>query len=130
MFFLALTFGLEDDPVAAVERMVGFVEETGRKHGVEHPIQMTIATTDGTSIWAFRYSSERRLAVALLQHAHGRAEGALPGERGARAELSERRGSSSEPSVTSRGPGTRCPSPHAGVVQPGTDVLGPFTPRR
>ncbi len=30
MFFLALTFGLEDDPVAAVERMVGFVEKTGR----------------------------------------------------------------------------------------------------
>ena len=35
MFYLALTFGLEDDPIAAVERMVGFVEETGRKHGVE-----------------------------------------------------------------------------------------------
>ena len=31
MFYLALTFGLEDDPVAAVERMVGFVEDTGRK---------------------------------------------------------------------------------------------------
>src|SRR6186997_2508886 len=59
MFFLALTFGLEDDPVAAVERMVGFVERTGRDHGVEHPIQMTVATSDGQSIWAFRYSSER-----------------------------------------------------------------------
>ena len=47
MFYLALTFGLESDPVAAVERMVGFVEETGHKHGIEHPIQMTIATTDG-----------------------------------------------------------------------------------
>jgi glutamine amidotransferase len=58
MFYLALTFGLERDPVSAVERMVGFVEETGRAHGVEHPVQMTIATTDGCSIWAFRYSSE------------------------------------------------------------------------
>ena len=58
MFFLALTFGLENDPVAAVEKMVGLVEETGHKHGVEHPIQMTIATSDGTNIWAFRYSSE------------------------------------------------------------------------
>ena len=58
MFYLALTFGLEDEPVAAVERMVGFVEDTGRKAGVEHPIQMTIATTDGRQIWAFRYSSE------------------------------------------------------------------------
>jgi hypothetical protein len=36
------------------------VEETGRKHGIEHPIQMTIATSDGESVWAFRYSSEGR----------------------------------------------------------------------
>ena len=28
MFYLALTFGLESDPVAAVEQMVGFVEQT------------------------------------------------------------------------------------------------------
>jgi hypothetical protein len=47
MFYLALTFGLASDPVAAVERMVGVVEETGRTQGVEHPIQVTIATTDG-----------------------------------------------------------------------------------
>ena len=58
MFFLALTFGLRDDPIAAVERMVGFVEDTGRRRDIEHPVQMTIATTDGTTIWAFRYSSE------------------------------------------------------------------------
>ena len=32
--------------------MVGFVEETGRRHGVEHPIQMTVATSDGEKIWA------------------------------------------------------------------------------
>jgi predicted glutamine amidotransferase len=59
MFFLALTFGLETDPVTAVARVVRFVEETGHKHGVDHPIQMTVATTDGRRVWAFRYSSER-----------------------------------------------------------------------
>ena len=58
-FFLALTLGLEDNPPLAVERAVGLIEETGRRHDVEHPIQMTVATTDGDSIWAFRYSSER-----------------------------------------------------------------------
>ena len=58
LFFLALTFGLMDDPPQAVERAVGLVEDVGRRHGVEHPIQMTVATTDGSSIWAFRYSSE------------------------------------------------------------------------
>jgi len=57
MFYLALTFGLRDDPVVAVERMVGFVESVGRAHGVTEPMQMTVATTDGERLWAFRYST-------------------------------------------------------------------------
>ena len=57
-FYLALTMGLEDDPPAAVARAVGFIEDVGEKHGIEHPIQMTVATTDGTTVWGFRYSSE------------------------------------------------------------------------
>ncbi|MET0479981.1 MAG: class II glutamine amidotransferase, partial [Mycetocola sp.] len=56
-FFLALSFGLEEDPPAAVARAVEVIEETGRRHGTEFPIQMTVATTDGESTWAFRYSS-------------------------------------------------------------------------
>ncbi len=58
LFFLALTFGLTDDPPGAVARAVGLVEEIGRRHGVEYPVHMTVATSDGESIWAFRYSSE------------------------------------------------------------------------
>lgn len=60
LFFLALTFGLLDDAPAAVARAVGLVEETGRRHGIEHPVQMTVATSDGQTTWAFRYSSEGR----------------------------------------------------------------------
>ncbi|CAL9385061.1 class II glutamine amidotransferase [Streptomyces sp. enrichment culture] len=60
MFYLALTLGLEEDPPAAVARMAGLVERTGRAHGVKHPLQMTVAVTDGESLWAFRYSSLRR----------------------------------------------------------------------
>jgi predicted glutamine amidotransferase len=59
-FFLALTFGLEEDPPSAVSRAVGLIEETGHRHGVANPIQMTVATTDGETTWAFRYSSEGR----------------------------------------------------------------------
>jgi predicted glutamine amidotransferase len=59
LFFLALTFGLVDDPPAAVARAVGLVEDVGRSHGVEYPVHMTVATTDGESIWVFRYSSEK-----------------------------------------------------------------------
>jgi predicted glutamine amidotransferase len=60
LFHLALTFGLEDDPPTAVERAIGLVEAVGKRHGVEHPMQGTMATTDGESLWAFRYSSEGR----------------------------------------------------------------------
>jgi predicted glutamine amidotransferase len=58
MFYLALTFGLELAPVAALERMVAVVEEAGRRHGVEHPLNMTVCATDGEQIVAVRYSSE------------------------------------------------------------------------
>src|SRR5271154_6746843 len=34
LFHLALTFGLEEDPVAALEQAIGLVEETARQHGV------------------------------------------------------------------------------------------------
>ncbi|MFE7515162.1 class II glutamine amidotransferase [Streptomyces sp. NPDC057540] len=59
MFYLTVTLGLEQDPPAAVARMAGLVERVGRENGVEFPLQMTVALTDGESVWAFRYSSER-----------------------------------------------------------------------
>jgi glutamine amidotransferase len=58
LFFLALTFGLELAPVTALERMVAFVEDTGRRHGVDEPLNMTVCATDGEQIVAVRYSSE------------------------------------------------------------------------
>lgn len=60
LFFLALTFGLADDPVTALATAVGLVEKTAARHGVPNPVQMTVATTDGDTTWAFRYSSERK----------------------------------------------------------------------
>src|SRR5262249_50674339 len=50
-FYLALTLGLEDDPPGAVARAVGLIEDIGRRHGVEHPVQMTLAITDGERTW-------------------------------------------------------------------------------
>ena len=60
LFFLALTFGLQDDPPTAIEGAIGLVEEIAGRHSVPNPFQGTIATTDGQTIWAFRYSSERK----------------------------------------------------------------------
>lgn len=58
MFNLALTFGLESEPIPALERMAGFVEEVGRQHGVDYPLQMTLGLSDGQRLFAVRYSSE------------------------------------------------------------------------
>lgn len=60
LFFLALTLGLTEDPFGAVARAIGLVEKVGHEHLIEHPFQGTVATSNGESIWAFRYSSERR----------------------------------------------------------------------
>jgi predicted glutamine amidotransferase len=58
LFHLALTMGLEADPPEGMAAAVGLVEAAARRHGVTHPVQMTVAVTDGRRIWAFRYSSE------------------------------------------------------------------------
>jgi glutamine amidotransferase len=130
MFYLALTFGLEDDPVAAVERMVGFVEATGRRHGVEQPIQMTIATTDGGSVYAFRYSSEGD-SRSLYFSTRMDALKALHPEIGDLAGLSdETRVVVSEPLGDLEGAWNAVPEAHVGIIRPGDDDLRPFTPRQ
>lgn len=58
MFLLALSYGLEDDPVAAVGRMVRRIEGLAAEHQVENAIQMSLGFTDGRRLIAFRYSTE------------------------------------------------------------------------
>jgi hypothetical protein len=110
MFYLALTFGLESDPVGAVEKMVGFVEETGRRHGVEQPIQMTIGASDGRSVYAFRYSSKENRGRSTSAPGWMRSRLSIP-ERGARRAVRRDPCGPLEPLGDSREPGTRFPSP-------------------
>lgn len=60
LFHLALTFGLDDDPIGALERAVGLVEATALAHDVPHAVQASIGVSDGERIWAVRYSTDRR----------------------------------------------------------------------
>jgi len=130
MFYLALTFGLEDDPVGAVERMVGFVEVTGREQGVELPIQMTIGATDGRSLYAFRYSSEGDSRTLYLSTG-------MESLRAHHPELVELVGLDpetrvvvSEPLGDVKGAWHRVPESHVAIVQPGEDEVRPFAPAR
>ena len=128
LFYLALTFGLEDDPIDAVERTVGFVEDVGRKHGVEHPIQMTIATSDGQSIWAFRYSSERDSRSLWFSTRMDELKAMYP-ESVLQLLSDETRVVVSEPLGDLPGAWNEVPESTCGIVQEGQDELRPFTPR-
>ena len=57
VFHLALTFGLEDDPIGALEQTIGTIEAVARRHGLEPAIQASIGVSDGRSLWAVRYAS-------------------------------------------------------------------------
>jgi predicted glutamine amidotransferase len=129
LLYLALTFGLEDDPPAAVEAAVGLVEATGRRHGVEHPIQMSVATTDGIRVWAFRYSSERQ-SRSLFYSTDVPTLRALHPEVEILAQLSpESRLIVSEPLRDLPGAWNEVPESSYGIVQEGQDELHPFKPR-
>lgn len=58
VFQLALTHGLEDDPIGALERTVGVIEAIAARHGVGAPVQGSFGVSDGESLWAVRYASE------------------------------------------------------------------------
>jgi glutamine amidotransferase len=58
VFHLAVTLGLESDPIGALERTIGLIEATAREHGVDAPVQGTFGVSDGTTLWAVRYATE------------------------------------------------------------------------
>jgi predicted glutamine amidotransferase len=128
LFYLALTFGLEDDPPKAVERMVGFVEEVGRRHGVEHPIQMTIGTSDGKSVWAFRYSSEGDSRTLFYSTDVRTVRELHPELEVLQLVSDETRIVVSEPLGDLSGAWNEVPESSYGVVQDGEDELRPFRP--
>ena len=58
VFQLALSLGLEDDPIDAMERTVGVVEEAARKRDIAGAVQGTFGISDGRTLWAVRYATE------------------------------------------------------------------------
>jgi len=128
-FNLALTYGLTDDPPAAVARAVGFIEATGRRHAVESQIQMTVATTDGESIWAFRYASTG-VPRSLFYSTDVNTLRAQHPEVAVLSEVSdESRLVVSEPLGSLAGAWNEVPESSYGVIRPGDDLLAPFEPR-
>jgi glutamine amidotransferase len=130
MFYLALSLGLDDDPVSAVERMVGLIEATAERHGIENPLQMTLATTNGESLWVFRYSTERD-SRSLFYSTNVCTLRELYPDNPRLAGLSEEtRLVVSEPLSSLPDAWQEVPESSCGIVQAGQDELRPFRPRR
>ncbi|KAA3611756.1 MAG: class II glutamine amidotransferase [Planctomycetota bacterium] len=60
LFYLALSFGLRENPLLAMEKMVGLVEAEAREADIADPLYMTAAASNGKALWAFRYTSNGR----------------------------------------------------------------------
>jgi predicted glutamine amidotransferase len=129
-FYLALTLGLEEDPPRAVQEAVGFIEATGRRWGVEHPIQMTVATTNGESIWAFRYSSEGKSRSLFFSTEVRTLKMLYPDDIRLQALGDESRLVVSEPLGNLVGAWNEVPESSYGLIKPGRDELHTFTPTR
>jgi predicted glutamine amidotransferase len=130
LFFLALTFGLDDEPLPALERMAGFVEATARRHDVAEPLQMTVGVSDGERLYAVRYASGQLQANSLYVSNDARDVRLLyPEDERFRHLSDEARAVVSEPLGDLPGLWREVPPSSALIVQPGADEEVAFAPR-
>jgi predicted glutamine amidotransferase len=129
MFYLALTFGLLDDPPGAVERMAGLVEAVGHGYGIAYPLQMTVAASDGECLWAFRYSSEHQSrSLFYSSHVHTLHE-THPDNDTLRQLSYHSRLVVSEPLGELAGGWIEVPESSVSLIHDGRDEIRPFRPQ-
>lgn len=130
LFHLALTFGAQDDPRTALERMAGFVESVADRHGVANPLQLAAALTDGRRTVAVRYSSDGR-SRSLFSCVDARAiKQQYPVDDRIQSVSDETHMIVSEPLVDMVDAWTEVPESTVVEMRPGADESRPFTPCR
>jgi glutamine amidotransferase len=129
LFHLALTFGLEQDPVAALERAIGLVEATAEAHGIEHAIQASVGIADGERLWAFRYSTEGKSRTLFVSAEAAAVHALYPDHERLQRIRDEDRIVVSEPLADLPGVWHEIPESTVLLVQPGPDEQRPFQPR-
>jgi len=129
LFYLALTLGLEDDPPTAIEHAIGLVEAVASRHGVPHPFQGTIATSDGETIWAFRYSSERKSRTLFYTTDVPTLRKLYPERLDLREFSDDARLIVSEPLGDVAGVWNEVPESSWGAIGPDREEIRPFRPK-
>jgi len=128
LFFLALSFGLVDDPPGAVAKAIGFVEATARAKGVVDPFQGTLAMTDGERMWVFRYSSAGESRSLFYTNDVPTLRSLYPENRIVQELSADARLIVSEPIGDLPGAWREMPESSYAVVAAGHDQIHPFTP--
>jgi glutamine amidotransferase len=129
IFRLALTFGLEEDPVAALEHTLGLIEATAAKHGVDPAIQASIGVSDGERLWAFRYSSEGQSRTLFASTDTATLRALYPDNAQVARLKDEDRVVISEPFGDLPGARHEVPESSVLIIQPGPDEQREFKPR-
>jgi len=128
LFHLALTFGLDDDPPQALARAIGLVEAHGHAQNVDYPFQGTIATTNGDSVWVFRYSSQGRSRSLFFTRDVPTLRKQYPDREILREVSDDARLVVSEPIGDLPGAWIEMPEASYGIVSKAGDQLLPFAP--
>ncbi len=126
LFYLALTFGLQDDPPGAVSRAIGYAEACGRRRGIKYPFQGTIAATNGQLVWAFRYSSEGSSRSLFINRDVRKLRDRYPDSELLREVSDDARLIVSEPVGDLPGAWVEIPESTYSVVDGGSDEMFPF----
>ena len=121
MFLLALANGLESDPLGAMNATIAEIEGVMRAHGVDEPLHMTVAASDGERIIAYRYASDH--APPSLFYIQGAALGPRIGRDADGAILIL-----SEPLDEETGDWIEVPDAHMLVAERGEVTLTPLAP--
>jgi predicted glutamine amidotransferase len=129
LFYLALTFGLADEALPALERMAGFVEATARRFGIEDALQMTLGLSDGERLYAVRYASASVPNSLYVSNDARDVQLLYPESVRLQGFSEEARAVVSEPLEELPGLWRELPPSSAIVVQPGADEELPFMPR-
>ncbi len=90
---------------------------------------MTVETTDGASVWAFRYSSEGKSRSLFYSNEVAALRQQYPDNAVIHRVSDETRLVVSEPLNDLVGVWNKVPESMCGIVQEGQDELRPFTPR-
>ena len=127
-FYLALTFGLDGDPVGAVERAVGLIETIGRSHGIDNAINLTVATTNGEGMWAFRYASDGDARSLYISGEVETLRAQFPGNPIFENVSDDTRMIVSEPQGSLAGVWHEFPQASSCCIEEGHSAIRPFTP--